>query len=311
VAGEELRIEPVRDLEGTERSLRLHNETLPSRAATLEEVLGYQEGLADHLDTVAYFGDEPAGSAFAAIEPHQRDGDVVHLILTVPFRFRRRGVGTALYRSVSAWALDRGRSELESWVYDQDQAGRAFALRQGLVEVVRDARVGLDLAGLDPPPVEPPAGIEIVTWAERPDLGPGLYEVELEAQPDIPGQEDEPLPSYDDWLRHHMGGPSDRPEATFVALAGDDLVVGFAKFHFPGALPAVAWHDLTGVKRAWRGRGIARALKHAQIAWAKQQGYERLETANEVRNEPIRRLNEQLGYRPISGRVLMRGPISG
>jgi mycothiol synthase len=67
---------------------------------------------------------------------------------------------------------------------------------------------------------------------------------------------------------------------------------------------------MTGVKRAWRGRGVAGALKRAQIAWAKEAGYERLETQNEVRNEPIRRLNTRLGYQPAPGRVVMRGPIA-
>jgi predicted GNAT superfamily acetyltransferase len=67
---------------------------------------------------------------------------------------------------------------------------------------------------------------------------------------------------------------------------------------------------MTGVKRTWRGRGIAGALKRAQIGWAKQHGYERLETANEMRNEPIRRLNARLGYREAPGRVLMRGPLA-
>ena len=59
---------------------------------------------------------------------------------------------------------------------------------------------------------------------------------------------------------------------------------------------------MIGVKRAWRGRGIAGALKRAQIAWAKEPGYERIATANELRNEPIRRLNARLGYREGSGR---------
>jgi GNAT superfamily N-acetyltransferase len=71
----------------------------------------------------------------------------------------------------------------------------------------------------------------------------------------------------------------------------------------------VAHHDLTGVKRAWRKRGVARALKHAQIAWAKQNGYVRLDTMNEERNEPIRRLNAELGYKPSGIRMLFRGPL--
>jgi GNAT superfamily N-acetyltransferase len=114
---------------------------------------------------------------------------------------------------------------------------------------------------------------------------------------------------FDDWLAHDMRGSGDLPEATFVALAGEE-VVGYAKFSLTAARPTVASHDMTAVKREWRGRGIAGALKRAQIVWAKEAGFERLETQNEVRNAPIRRLNERLGYRPAPGRVVMRGPIA-
>ena len=67
---------------------------------------------------------------------------------------------------------------------------------------------------------------------------------------------------------------------------------------------------MTGVKRAWRGRGIAGALKRAQIAWAKEQGYKRLATQNELRNEPIRRLNERLGYKETPGQIIVRGGLA-
>ena len=40
------------------------------------------------------------------------------------------------------------------------------------------------------------------------------------------------------------------------------------------------------------------------------QGYQRLVTQNEVRNEPIRRLNKRLGYREAPGRILVRGPLA-
>src|SRR5262249_53471213 len=121
--------------------------------------------------------------------------------------------------------------------------------------------------------------------------------------------EDDVMEPYEDWLAHDMGGPGDKPEATFVALAGDE-VVGYAKFSLTDAQPTVAYHDLTAVKRAWRGRGIAGPLQRGEIAWAKGAGYERLSTTNEERNEPIRRLNERLGYRPAPGRIFLRGPLS-
>ena len=66
---------------------------------------------------------------------------------------------------------------------------------------------------------------------------------------------------------------------------------------------------MTGVLRAWRRRGIAGALKRAEIAWAKENGYAQLVTGNEERNEPIRKLNAQYGYKLEPGTVTVRGPI--
>ena len=68
---------------------------------------------------------------------------------------------------------------------------------------------------------------------------------------------------------------------------------------------------MTGVLRAHRGRGIAAALKRTQIAWAKQAGYQQLQTANEVRNEPIRRLNARHGYELAPGLVTLQEALSG
>lgn len=62
------------------------------------------------------------------------------------------------------------------------------------------------------------------------------------------------------------------------------------------------------MRRDRRGRGIAGALKRAQIAKAIEAGYERLYTESEERNVPMRTLNERLGYEPLSALVVLRGP---
>ena len=159
------------------------------------------------------------------------------------------------------------------------------------------------------PTVRAPDGIEVVAWAERPEAAPGMYAVAREAYPDVPGEADAEIAPFEEWLAMDMQGAGDRPEATFVALAGDE-VVAYAKLSLSLARPTVAMHDMTGVLRAWRGRGIARALKAAEIAWAMENDYERLETQNEERNEPIRRLNERYGYVVEPGSVTVRGPIA-
>jgi GNAT superfamily N-acetyltransferase len=105
-----------------------------------------------------------------------------------------------------------------------------------------------------------------------------------------------------------MEGDSDDPRAVFVALL-DGEVAGYAKLSLLPENTDRAFHDLTGVRRALRGRGIAAALKRTQIAWAKEHGYTSLQTANEVRNEPIRRLNERHGYVVEPGVVIVRSVI--
>ena len=229
--------------------------------------------------------------------------------MTVLAEQRGRGVGTAFYRAISVWTRERRLDVLEAVVSDDDAESLAFAERRGFAEDRREKGVVLYLGEIEPPPVEPPEGVEIVSWAERPELARGIYEVALEASPDVPGWEDEQMEPFEDWLVHDMQGSGDRPEATFVAVAGDE-VVGYAKFSLTGAQPVTAHHDLTGVKRAWRGRGVARALKATQIGWAKANGFEELRTRNDERNAPIRHLNLEFGYRPAIGRIYVRGPLA-
>jgi GNAT superfamily N-acetyltransferase len=221
---------------------------------------------------------------------------------------RGSGLGSALLAGVGAWSRERGYAELMSPVREDDPVSLAWAERRGFHEVGRNSLLVLDLEAVEAPAVDPPDGIEIVTWADRPELAHGTYDVAREAYPDVPGEDEAEMASFEEWLRVDMQGSGDRPEAIFVALAGDE-VVGYAKFSLGGARPTVAFHDMTGVKRAWRGRGIAAALKRAEIAWAKKNGFTRLETFNEERNEPIRRLNERHGYRLEPGHIVVRGPI--
>jgi mycothiol synthase len=286
--------------------IEIRNAAIPDDPVGVREHLAFLGSCREHASFLVLDGHRVVGAAVVAVEP-QRETPYLHLWVA-PVE-RRRGAGTELYRAVSAWAGERGHRELEVPVRDDDRESVAFAERRGFAPFRREQGLMLELAALEPPKVEPPDGVEIVTWAERPDLAHGIYEVAAEALPDIPGEEDSAIEPFEGWLEHDMRGPGDRPDATFVALAGNE-VVGYAKFALTDAQPATAHHDLTAVKRTWRGRGVARALKAAQIVWAKESGFEELRTRNEERNEPIRRLNERFGYRPAPGRIYLRGPLA-
>lgn len=281
----------------------------PNRAMVLDEVREFEASVPDQTRFQALDEGRFVGTASILAEPRLRERRGAHASIVAARDERGRGVGTGLYRAVSEWARGRELEELEGAVKEGEDESLRWVERRGFAETTRDSLLILELGEVQALPVDPPTGIEIVSWAGRPELTEGMYEVACEAYPDIPGNEDDVMESLDEWLTHDMTGPGDFPEATFVALAGDE-VVGWAKFSLTRAQPTMAWHDVTGVKRAWRGRGIAGALKRAEIAWAKAQGYERLQTMNEERTAPIRKLNERYGYRLAPGRVFVVGPLA-
>jgi len=283
--------------------VEVHNEVAPV-PITAGELEAYRNTLAgNELHLVALTDEAAVGVGFVTVEGDESDAWIGVLPAS-----RRRGVGRALYEGLSAWGRAVGLEHLEGRVDAAETEGLAWAARRGFEETGRETRLALDLASV-PEGAPPPAEVEIVTWSERPELARGIYAVASEAYPDVPGREEHPIGPFQEWLAFDMSGPNDRPEAVFVALVEGE-VVGYSKLHLSDARPTVAGNDMTGVRRIWRGRGIAGALKRTQLAWAKANGYERLETANETRNVPIQRLNGRLGYRPFAERVLLRGPLA-
>jgi GNAT superfamily N-acetyltransferase len=301
-------IRPATSDRELEALLSVHNAVFPRDRFGLAELRSWESQVREMRAWVAWDGARAVGAADAGLLI-QKPEPFAHA--WVLHERRRRGIGSHLYETISEYAASRGKDALEVWVEETDPPdGSDFVRNRGFTEIARELRVSLDLTRIDAPIVKPPDAVTITTWAERPDLIHGIYEVAVEAMADIPGDEEDEIEPFEDWLAHEMqSGPGDRPEATFVAVAGEE-VVGYSKFSLSDAQPTVAHHDLTGVKRAWRQRGIARALKQAQIAWAKGSGYERLETRNEERNEPIRRLNAEFGYKPSGARTLYRGPLA-
>jgi GNAT superfamily N-acetyltransferase len=95
-------------------------------------------------------------------------------------------------------------------------------------------------------------------------------------------------------------------DLSFVALE-QGRVVGYAilgRHH-----EDTAEHWMTGVARSARGRGIALALKQAQIAAAKDAGWKFLRTQNDLGNAPMRRVNEKLGYERRFEWAHLGGPL--
>jgi mycothiol synthase len=204
------------------------------------------------------------------------------------------------FRAASAAARSLGKTGLEVWTTDRTPEVVTFLEPLGYDEVRRYVISELDVANAPDP--DPPA-FELVTFAERPDLAPALYALAQIAHPDQPGRSDSTISeAWWDW-----GLRANPPESYFIALEGEQVLgYGYLEHEEDGQ-----WKNgFTAVAREARGRGVAGAIKRAQIAWAKANGVPTLRTANEVRLEGMLAMNRRFGYRTLYDEIVLRGPIA-
>lgn len=288
--------------------------TSPEEPTSIEELRWQDATYPGSTRFLAAVDGRPVGAATVGriyMYPPEYDGlwASIHVLADA----RRRGIGSALLRATSERARSAGKTALHVPTSDARPDSVAFLTRRGFTEHERSKIVRLELAGLTPPPVEPPAGIAFTSVAERPDLVPGIHAVALEAFLDIPGG-DQPTAAGDlaEFRARDVDRPTIPPDAFMVAVeSATGQVVGYASLLLLPGQSRVAWHDMTAVLRHWRGRGLAVALKRATIGWAIANGLETLETGNDQDNAAMRAVNARLGYRPVADRLVLRGPLFG
>jgi len=298
-----VRVERDEDLEAW---LDIRNRVRADDPVTREEVLHRRAAVSQSLETLARLDGVPAG--FGVLVPRLDRPRSSHVTVTfgVLPELRRRGVGAAIDVALSTHAKGLGFSAFEVEVRESEDDGVAYLRARGFEEVTRYENVELQLAGLDPPELDAPPGVEVVSRAERPDLVEAVYAVAAAVIPTIPGSEPSEI-DFESWRAHDVERPGALPELSFAALA-DGEVIGYASLlvrpHGDGI------HLMTAVLPEWRGRGVGGALKRAQIRAGCAHGLGRLVTINEERNLAIRRLNERLGYRPLPALLVLRGPLA-
>ena len=256
-------------------------------------------------------GETVGGATTGRIFMFQPDFDAFWGDIHVLEAARRRGVGSALFAAISTEASAAGKTHLHIAASTARPDAITFLEHRGFVEYDRWKLLALDLTGLEPPAVELPEGIAMTTLADRPDLIEGVHAVAIDSFRDIPtGGEPISAGTLDEFRRRDVDRSEIPPEGFAIAVEeATGEVVGYGSVMFLPGSTTRGFHDMTAVRRSWRGRGVGRALKQATIAWSIRNGLVQLETGNEDRNAPMRALNESLGYRPQPDDITFRGPV--
>ena len=213
-------------------------------------------------------------------------------------------------RGVNAWLLrlgeDRVRAHLASRpgsshavvlvgrFANNDPAGRLFeAMGYRYERTFRMMRIELTDGIAEPPS---PDGIHIRTLDAARDV-PNAYAALAEAFDDHWGG---PFQPYEGWRHRHVDGEASMfdPGLWFVAVAGDEIVgVASCASRSPRSERTALVGEL-GVRRAWRHRGIARALLLTAFAEFARRGIPRAELSVDADNTTgATRLYEGIGMR--------------
>ena len=265
------------------------------RADTVEEMR--MAATEETLWLLAELDGAVAGSGIASRSDVPPNGFLASRVLP---EARRRGVGTAVLRALADHLVLLGFTQARTSVVDA--GSRSFAERFGFREIDREVEQ-VRMIGDEPTPTVP-EDVEIVSVADRPELSRRAYDpLALQAFADL--ALDAPVEvSLEQWESYWIWSP----EATFVALT-DGEVIGIASLIRDADVPERAENALTAVRRDWRGRGVASALKRTALAFAAVNGIREVYTWTQRGNDDMRRLNEHLGYSTRSESITLRAPL--
>ncbi|HEU5299243.1 MAG TPA: GNAT family N-acetyltransferase [bacterium] len=216
-----------------------------------------------------------------------------------------RGIGSALYDRLLRELVPYRPQVL--WVNVRETFRRSlpFAGHRGFREVRRAWESRLDVNRFDPVPFRADAdrgsrGLAIVTVASE-QTGDAewlqkLYELHTEVAADIPQPEPYTPMTIEEfrrrWFENH---PEYLPEGHFLAKHEGRYVAESNLFR-SAELDDVLYQGITGTRRAYRGRGVALALKLHTIAYARARGKREIRTWNDTLNAPMLAINTRLGF---------------
>jgi GNAT superfamily N-acetyltransferase len=227
------------------------------------------------------------------------------LATVVDPRHQSSGVGRRLYDVLIDALQAHNPLTADEWSREDLPCRIGFLERRGFVADMRMWTSALDLTTFEPQQFATSIaaveaqGIRLVSLVELgtddDNVHRNLYELWCQLRQDVPVppndvRTDVPFDAW--WARNNR--PDLLPGAYFVALDGERYVGTSQLWHSPE--PGELRTGLTAVRRDYRRRGIAQALKLKSLGFGKAAGYRQAVTENEINNQGMIGINDRLGF---------------
>ncbi|MEM7033133.1 MAG: GNAT family N-acetyltransferase [Chloroflexota bacterium] len=226
--------------------------------------------------------------------------------------WRQRGAGTQLYdHMLVIMQTEYGANELHAETTDSRDYSIRFLEKRGFWENKREPQSRLGLAKFDGTPFQgletkmAAMGIEIRALSDLmrddPQALYQVYELHQMLVFDVPDPAPRTKVDFDSWQNgYSVTNPYYLPEAHFMALH-DNAYIGLTSL-WGSKTDEKLYTGMSGVKREYRRKGLATALKLRAIAFAQAQGTRALLTSNNDTN-PMLQLNLKLGFEIYDARL--------
>lgn len=225
--------------------------------------------------------------------------------------FRQQGIGQALLEALHQSVADTAPTLLSAHIREDQPESLAFLTKRGFVECMREweSRLRVNEADLAPfaearkKPLEHGirlTALDALIAEEGEQAFVKLHDLETECEVDVPRPEGEvatPM-EYEPWRAMLRKSIRFTPECQFIAVAPSGQYVGISML-FPPKAGNYLDTGLTGVRRAWRRKGIALALKCLAVEYAKAKGVPEIRTDNAQQNRAMLSINEALGFEKV------------
>lgn len=243
---------------------------------------------------VAVDGGRIVGCARTGLFADARDAGAAFVNINVAAAERGQGTGTALLAAAEEHLLAIGATASYAWAHPEP-ACDTFAAAHGYLPGREAQFLRLDLGPKGPLPARPrvPRGVLLlpaVAWERDPRP---LWLTDVECFADEPADVAADHLSYADWRALNWDRPDFDADLTTVAVV-DGEVAGLVIAQTDGERHYASGG--TGIRRPFRGRGLAKAAKAQSLHLARAKGYREATTANDDGNAPMLAINIWLGY---------------
>jgi ribosomal protein S18 acetylase RimI-like enzyme len=223
--------------------------------------------------------------------------------------WRRRGIGQALLPTLAVYARKQDAEKLWTGCREDQDYSIRFLERAGFHNYGVRFESILDLTTFDDHPYASEidrvrqAGFEFTDFAAESAINPEadqlLYDLDEVTRVDVPWPGGaRSVMTHEQFRQRFFEHPHADPSAILIAKH-QGRFAGFTIVMFEPERPAHTM--MTGVRRDYRGQGVALALKVLSLRLMKERGRTQALTNNDTANPSILHLNERLGYQKRSG----------